>query len=117
MGAVRNPKLWALALVLAASAAAGLWWLRRGAHWALGADSLDRLWLGDRLRVYRTPLSWLRTGAPYNGLVILNWDGARLHIPRVEIVAEDLAHGLELDHLLCIPAQHPRISVPVRAAA
>ncbi len=93
------------------------WWTRTGAHWALGADALDRLWLGDRLKVFRSPRSWLQAGAPYNAVMVLDWDIARLHIPRVEIVAEDLEHGLELDRLLCIPAQHPLISVPARAAA
>ncbi len=93
------------------------WWTRTGAHWALGADALDRLWLGKPLRAFKTPLAWLQAGAPYNGLVILDWRAARLHIPRVEIVAEDLAHGLELNRLLTIPAQHPLIHVPESCTA
>ena len=93
------------------------WWTRLGAHWALGADALDCLWLCDQLRVYRTPLRWLRAGAPYNGLAILDCDAAKLHIPRVEIVTEDLAHGLELDRLLTIPAQRPQVRVPRKVAA
>ena len=93
------------------------WWLRRGAYWALGGDALDRLWLGDRLRIYRSPLSWLRAGAPDTGMVVLDWATARLHLPHVEIVAEDLDHGIELDRLLMVPAMHPLIHVPDQAAA
>ncbi len=92
------------------------WWTRIDAHWALGADALDLLWLGAELKVCRDPLRWLQSGPAENAIVILDWHAARLHIPRVEIVAEDLEHGLELDRLLYIPAQHPRISVPARAA-
>ncbi len=93
------------------------WWTRIDAHWALGADALDQLWLGEKLRVCRDPLRWLQSGPAENAIVILDWRVARLHIPRVEIVAEDLAHGLELNRLLTIPAQHPLIHVPESCTA
>ncbi len=63
------------------------WWTRIDAHWALGADALDRLWLGAELKVCRDPLRWLQSGPAENAIVILDQRAARLHIPRVEIVA------------------------------
>lgn len=93
------------------------WWTRRGAHWALGADALDRLWLGAKLKVCRNPLRWLQSGPADNAIVILDGKAARLQLTRIEIVAEDLAHGLELDLLLTIPAQRPLIQVSEQVTA
>ncbi len=69
------------------------------------------------MRVFRTPLAWLRAGAPPDGLVVLDDDIARRELAYHSIAAEDLAHGLELEGRLTIPAQRPCVCVPARAAA
>ena len=91
------------------------WWLRLGLAAYLGGDALADI-LAD-IWVYRTPWSWLRAGAPGDGLVILDTTVARRELAHLNIVAENPDHGVELDSRLTIPARHPQISVPVRAAA
>ena len=93
------------------------WWLRLGLAAYVGGDALSDAVLDEPVRVFRTPLAWLRAGAPADGLVVLDHDIARRELAYHSIVAEDLAHGLELDRLLTTPAQCPRISVPAEKAA
>ena len=93
------------------------WWTRTGAHWALGGNALDDLWLNETLLVFRSPLSWLQASAPSNGLTVLDWGAARRNLLHVEIIAEDLAHGEELHKKLTIPATRPQIRVPKEKAA
>ena len=95
----------------------GQYWLRLGQAAYIGGDALGDAVMGEPVRVFRTPLSWLRAGAPANGLVVLDDEIARRELAYHSIVAEDLAHGLELDHLLTIPAQRAQIHVPRKAAA
>ena len=91
------------------------WWTRTGAHWALGADALDRVWHDEPLVVCRSPLCWLRAGCPPHGLCVLDWTVARRELADHHVAAEDLHHGRELRRRLSVPARHPRILIP-RAA-
>ncbi len=93
-----------------------LWWLRRGESPFLGGDAMERLWLGDPLLVFKSPLAWLQANAPYNGLTVLNWDAARRLIPDIDIIVTDIEFGRELDQRLTVPARRPRVYVPRRAA-
>ncbi len=94
----------------------GRWWLRLGVAAYLGGDALGDVVMDEPVRVLREPLSWLRVGAPANGLVILDWDIARRQLEGVDLVAADIEFGRELDKRLTIPAQRPRVHVPRRAA-
>ncbi len=91
-------------------------WTRIDAHWALGADALDRLWLAEPLLVFKSPLAWHQANAPYSGLVVLNWDVARHLILDIDIFVTDIEFGRELDQRLTVPARRPRVYVPKRAA-
>ena len=93
------------------------WWLRRGEAVFVGGDALGDTVMDEPVRVFRTPLSWLRAGAPADGLVVLDDEIARRELAYHSVVAEDLAHGLELDRRLTIPAQRPQICVPAEKAA
>ena len=93
------------------------WWLRLGVAAYLGGDALGDAVMDEPVRVFRTPLAWLRAGAPADGLVVLDHDIASRELAYHHVVAEDLAHGLELDRLLTIPARRPQIRVPRKAAA
>ena len=95
----------------------GRWWLRLGLAAYLGGDALGDTVMDEPVRVFKTPLAWLWAGAPADGLVVLDHDTARRELALCCIVAEDLAHGLELDRLLTIPAQRPQIRVPRDRAA
>ena len=92
------------------------WWLRLGLAAYLGGDSLPDAVMDEPVRVFRSPLAWLQAGTPPDGLVVLDWDTARRELVDHHVAAEDLAHGLELDHLLTIPAQRPQIYVQRIAA-
>ena len=92
------------------------WWLRLGVAAYLGGDALADTMMDESERVFRTPLAWLRAGAPADGLVVLDHDIARRELAYHHVVAEDLDHGLELDRLLAIPAHRPQIRVPELAA-
>ncbi len=94
----------------------GRWWLRLGLAAYVGGDALGDAVLDEPVRVFRTPLSWLRAGAPADGLVVVDDDIARRELALFRIAPEDLAHGLELDRVLTIPAQRPRVCVPARTA-
>ena len=93
-----------------------LWWLRRGEAPFLGGDALEWLWLDEPPLVFKTPLAWLKAGAPHNGIAILDWSAARRHLLDTDIVATDIAFGRELKRRLTIPARRPRVHVPKRAA-
>ena len=95
----------------------GRWWLRTGVCAFLGGDALGDTVMDEPVCIFKTPLAWLRAGAPPDGLVILDDNIARRDLAHHSIVAEDLAHGLELDRLLTIPAQRPQVRVPREAAA
>ena len=95
----------------------GQYWLRLGQAAYIGGDALGDAVMGEPVRVFRTPLSWLRAGAPANGLVVLDDEIARRELAYHSVVAEDLAHGEELLVALTIPAQHPTIGIPRQEAA
>lgn len=89
-----------LAIRLAPFAAAS--WLGRVA--ILGEDDIAGQ---ARVRVFRTPIDWLRGGC--DGIVILNADVARDRLAGKEIVAQDVEHGRWLKNALSFP--QPRILV------
>lgn len=93
------------------------WWLRLGGHWAIGADALDRLGVGQEMSVYRTPLDWLRAGAPETGLCIFDWQLAARKLSGVQLLADSLEHGHELARRLTLPEVRPSISVPAKLSA
>ena len=94
------------------SDAPGRCWLRLGVASCLGADALGDAVMDEPVRVLKTPMSWLRSGAPSDAVVMVDHDAARRDLAGHSITAEDIEHGLELDLLLTIPAERPRISVP-----
>ncbi len=92
------------------------WWTRLGAHWALGGDALDRLWLDDRLRIHRTPINWLRGGAQPNAAVVLDWRAAAAQLLTVPgIIGDDYEHALEIEQHLKATQTIPNISFPAEA--
>jgi hypothetical protein len=96
----------------------GRWWLRRGLGVFLGEEAVGRAaFLHEPLAVYRSPLSWLRGGC--DGAVVLDWRFAQSMLLEVsEIVAEDLAHGEEIERRLRERAPAPpRITVKIGEAA
>ena len=96
----------------------GRWWTRLGEGAFVGGDALGDAVMDEPVRVFRTPLSWLRAGAPSDGLVVVDVDHklARRVLADYPIIAEDIAHGDELERELTV-VQRPRISVPRKAAA
>lgn len=89
-----------LAIRLAPFAAAS--WLGRVA--ILGEDDIAGQ---ARVRVFRTPIDWLRGGC--DGVVILNTGVARDRLAGKEVVAQDVEHGRWLKNALSFPP--PRILV------
>ena len=95
----------------------GRWWRRRGVAIILGEWAVE---LGETydepVRVYRTPLDWLRAGG--EGLVIVDWTEAYFRLAGLQLVASDVAHGEELQRRLRPPQpEGPRILVPRRRTA
>ena len=78
----------------------------RGIGWALGADQfphpLDALHDDGVVRVFRSPMDWLR--ADRRGLVILDYVTARWRLARdgVPVIADDLEHARTLKQALAI---------------
>ena len=63
----------------------------------------------DEISVFRSPLRWLRNGA--RGLVpIVHHKSAELLRRAHSLLAEDVAHGRELERITAVSA--PRIMVP-----
>ena len=91
------------------------YWLRLGQAAYLGGDALGDAVMDEPVRVFRSPLAWLRAGAPADGLVVLDDEIARRELADHLVAAEDLHHGRELRRRLSVPARHPRILIP-RAA-
>ena len=94
------------------------WWLRRGVAILLGEiEAVHGEVYGEPIRVYRTPLDWLRAGGA--GIVILaNPADAFPYLRGIKIVAEDVAHGLELERCLRPPEPElPRILIEQDVAA
>ncbi len=87
------------------------WWLRLGVCAFLGGDALGDVVMDEPVRAFKTPLTWLRAGAPADGLVVLDNEIASRELAYHNIIAEDLAHGEELESRLTIPAQHPHVYV------
>ena len=48
--------------------------------------------------MFRNPLTWFRAGG--NGIVVLDWDWAREVLTGLDLVAEDLALGEQLEAAL-----------------
>jgi hypothetical protein len=92
-------------------------WLGRA--WALGEERAYSPRMSDHqaLPVWRTPLSWLRSGR--KGVCLVRPEVAHHYLwDAGPLLAEDAAHGAELKGLLTRPA--PRIIVPaspIRKAA
>jgi hypothetical protein len=78
----------------------GRWWRATGATPVFGhgknADLIDyKATLGESIRLYETPLSWLRGGG--DGLVILNWTlDPRDHFQGLRIECETSALAMQL---------------------
>lgn len=107
------------------------WRLRRGAATVLGAHEIERrsfmparAWHRDvldgpteaPLYIRKTPLSWLQAGC--KGVAVLDWRAAAFDLLGLwtAIVAEDLAHGLEIQARLTQPIACPQIRVPAASA-
>ena len=101
------------------------WWLRTGIGAVLGQDTIDRAeFFNDpkhpedpegSIRVFRSPLSWLR--AECAGCVILDWRVATSRLAGVrEVVAEDLGIGEKISRAFAVP-RGPIIRVSIRSAA
>ncbi len=85
------------------------YWRRRGEAVILGNAYLEIA--GEELQpvpVFKTPLSWLRSGGA--GIVVLDWDYARDLLLDHELIAEDVDLGNRLEATL-----KPRIWVEVAA--
>jgi len=82
-----------------------------GRAWSLGEETIwhPRLTDHERLQVHRTPVCWLK--ARREGICIVRPQAAAHWLCDAEpLLAEDAAHGDELDRLLTRPA--PRILIP-----
>ena len=93
------------------------WWLRRGTAVLLGEiEIVYAETYGEPIRIYRTPLDWLKAGG--EGVVILDWTEAWFHLRGLKLGAEDHQHGEELQRRLRPPwSKGPQILVPRKAAA
>jgi hypothetical protein len=92
------------------------WWLRLGRARFLGEDAVYKA-MGCRepLRLWRSPLTWLR--ARCEGCVVVDWNLATPLLRQLDvIVAEDVAHGEEVERRLR-ERTWSRIVVPNRTAA
>ena len=100
------------------SDAPGRYWLRLGVATYVGGDALGDTVMDEPVRVFKTPLSWLQSGAPADGLVIVDVDYklARRDLANSPIIAEDIAHGELLQRELTV-VQRPQVRVPRKAAA
>ncbi len=88
-----------------------VWWVRRGACPLLGGDCINELWLGERLRLHKTPLSWL-AGDDDCGVVVLQWGPAIAHLVNVPVIeVEDEAHLREIRERLKATIRLPKIEV------
>ena len=92
---------------------------------ALGVDRIANpasYFAGRPLKVYRSPLGWLRAGC--RGIVILDADGVRDRLDRLparpepyKLLVEDLPHGRALRPLLTPLRPQVRLFVPSENAA
>ncbi len=74
-------------------------WRRRGEALVLGAAFLDIAgYEGEPVPIFKTPLSWLRSGGA--GVVVLDWSWARGLLLGVELIAEDIDTGNRLEAAL-----------------
>ncbi len=74
-------------------------WRRRGEALVLGAAYLDiAAHEGEPVPVFKTPLSWLRSGGA--GVVVLDWSWAREVLVNHELIAEDVELGNRLEAAL-----------------
>ncbi len=88
-----------------------VWWVRRGECPLLGGDCINELWLGERLRLHKTPLSWL-AGDDACGVAVLQWGPAIAHLANVPILeVEDKAHRAEVRGKLRRTVVLPKIEV------
>ena len=93
------------------------WWTRRCACSLLGGDALLDLWLGQRLRLHRHPLSWL-SGTDPAGVVVLQWGPAVAHLANVPIIeVEDKAHAAEVRARLLSTIRLPTIEITAAPSA
>ena len=92
------------------------WWLRLGLAVYLGEEHADyAALLHEPLRLFNSPLSWLRAGC--DGAVVLDWRFGPSSLFEVsEIVTEDLQHGEQVEQRLReLDPAFPRVTIP-RAA-
>ena len=93
------------------------WWLRTGYGAVLGQDVIDKAEFFNApedpeslLRIFRTPLSWLRHECP--GAVILDWRVAACRLAGVrKVVAEDVGLAEKIERAFAAPCS-PTISIP-----
>ena len=98
------------------------WWLRNCLGAVLGQDVIDKAeFFSDTecpessLRVFRSPLSWLRHDCA--GAVILDWRVAACRLAGIrEVVAEDVGLGERIERAFFAP-RSPNIRVLIRKAA
>jgi hypothetical protein len=84
-------------------------WLNRG--FALGEEQIWRARLDRPMPIWRTPMSWLRSGR--DGLVLLRPDAAFHYLSELSTVAaEDFEHAQEIQRLLRPPMPRTKILIP-----
>lgn len=95
----------------------GRWWTRLYSGLPLGVDQLDVAEiLGEPLAIRRAPLSWLQSGG--DGVVVTDWPMTAPALRCVPtLIAEDAAHGHEIERHLRIIADAPEIRVARKEAA
>ncbi len=79
------------------------WWLRRNIAVLLGEIEIVHAEVyGEAIQVHKAPLDWLKAGG--DGIVILaDPADAFPYLRGIKIVAEDVAHGMELERCLRPP--------------
>lgn len=80
------------------------WWHRTGLVDVLpDDDDIDVLEKGQRIRLFRNPLSWLAAGCPLGSFCVLNWGGCAglgllqdIDDGRVTVVCDDDRHAADI---------------------
>jgi hypothetical protein len=95
------------------------WWCREGGATFLGASAFETAHFCHRrpVSIFRNPASWIRAGGDLVGIVVLDWTLAAFELRELKgLVAEDAAHGREIEHHMRQPVR-PSPPVLVEVAA